>query len=56
MRQEYDLDREAIPTPARSFRCVNKPVLLIDEAQEMSPEVLSELRILCSADFDTTSL
>jgi type II secretory pathway predicted ATPase ExeA len=29
---------------------------LIDEAQEMSPEVLSELRILCSADFDTTSL
>lgn len=33
-----------------------KPVLLIDEAQEMSPEVLSELRILCSADFDTTSL
>jgi type II secretory pathway predicted ATPase ExeA len=33
-----------------------KPVLLIDEAQEMSPEVLSELRILASADFDATSL
>jgi type II secretory pathway predicted ATPase ExeA len=33
-----------------------KPVLLIDEAQEMDPEVLSELRILCSADFDATSL
>jgi len=33
-----------------------RPVLLIDEAQEMSPEVLSELRILASADFDTTSL
>jgi type II secretory pathway predicted ATPase ExeA len=33
-----------------------KPVLLIDEAQEMSPEVLGELRILCSSDFDTTSL
>ena len=33
-----------------------KPVLLIDEAQEMAPEVLSELRILSSADFDTTSL
>ena len=33
-----------------------KPVLLIDEAQEMDPEVLSELRILSSADFDTTSL
>jgi hypothetical protein len=30
-------------------------VLLIDEAQEMNPDVLSELRILASADFDTTS-
>lgn len=33
-----------------------KPVLLIDEAQEMAPQVLSELRILSSADFDATSL
>jgi type II secretory pathway predicted ATPase ExeA len=33
-----------------------KPVLLIDEAQEMASDVLSELRILSSADFDTTSL
>ena len=33
-----------------------KPVLLIDEAQEMEPSVLSELRILASADFDATSL
>ena len=33
-----------------------KPVLLVDEAQEMDPEVLSELRILSSADFDATSL
>ncbi len=33
-----------------------KPVLLIDEAQEMSPDVLGELRILASADFDATSL
>jgi general secretion pathway protein A len=33
-----------------------KPVLLIDEAQEMNPDVLSELRILSSADFDATSL
>jgi general secretion pathway protein A len=32
------------------------PVLLIDEAQEMSPDVLGELRILSSADFDATSL
>lgn len=33
-----------------------KPVLLVDEAQEMVPEVLNELRILSSADFDATSL
>ncbi len=33
-----------------------RPVLLVDEAQEMSPEVLWELRILSSADFDATSL
>jgi type II secretory pathway predicted ATPase ExeA len=33
-----------------------KPVLLIDEAQEMTPDVLSELRILSSADFDSTAL
>ena len=31
-------------------------MLLIDEAQEMSPDVLGELRILSSADFDATSL
>lgn len=33
-----------------------KPVLLIDEAQEMDGEVLGELRLLSSADFDATSL
>jgi type II secretory pathway predicted ATPase ExeA len=33
-----------------------KPVLLVDEAQEMAVEVLSELRLLSSADFDATSL
>lgn len=33
-----------------------KPVLLIDEAQEMTSDVLNELRILSSADFDATSL
>ncbi len=31
-------------------------MLLVDEAQEMVPEVLNELRILSSADFDATSL
>ena len=33
-----------------------KPVLLVDEAQQMEPDVLNELRILSSADFDATSL
>ena len=33
-----------------------KPLLLVDEAQEMSVEVLNELRILSSADFDARSL
>jgi len=33
-----------------------KPVLLVDEAQEMIPQVLSELRLLSSAEFDATSL
>ena len=33
-----------------------RPVLLVDEAQEMTREVLGELRILSSADFDATSL
>jgi len=46
--------RERWKTHVASTRV--KPVLLIDEAQEMDPNVLSELRILCSADFDATSL
>ena len=33
-----------------------RPVLLIDEAQEMSPQVLSELRILASTRFDSRSI
>jgi type II secretory pathway predicted ATPase ExeA len=33
-----------------------RPVLLVDEAQEMAGDVLAELRILSSADFDATSL
>jgi general secretion pathway protein A len=33
-----------------------KPVLLVNEAQQMAPEVLSELRFLSSADFDSTAL
>ena len=46
--------RERWKTHVASSRI--RPVLLIDEAQEMSPDVLSELRILSSADFDATSL
>jgi general secretion pathway protein A len=46
--------RERWKTHVASSRI--KPVLLIDEAQEMSPDVLGELRILSSADFDATSL
>lgn len=33
-----------------------RPVLLIDEAQEMSHPVLAELRILASADFDSRAI
>ena len=33
-----------------------RPVLLIDEAQEMAPAVLNELRLLASAQFDSRSL
>ena len=46
--------RERWKTHVASSRI--SPVLLIDEAQEMSPDVLGELRILSSADFDATSL
>ena len=46
--------RERWKTHVASSRI--KPVLLVDEAQEMASDVLSELRILSSADFDTTSL
>ena len=33
-----------------------RPVLLIDEAQEMNPKVLSELRLLSSMQFDSRTL
>ena len=35
---------------------LHRPLLLIDEAQQMHPVVLSELRLLASADFDSRSL
>lgn len=35
---------------------LTRPVLLIDEAQEVPPAVLNELRILSSADFDSRHL
>lgn len=46
--------RERWKTHVASSRI--KPVLLVDEAQAMDAEVLSELRLLSSADFDATSL
>jgi general secretion pathway protein A len=46
--------RERWKTHVASSRI--RPALLVDEAQEMAPEVLGELRILSSADFDATSL
>jgi general secretion pathway protein A len=46
--------RERWKTHVASSRI--RPVLLVDEAQEMTPEVLGELRILSSADFDAMSL
>lgn len=33
-----------------------RPVLIIDEAQEMQPTVLNELRLLCAADLDSRCL
>ena len=33
-----------------------RPVLFVDEAQEMDPRVLSELRLLASANFDSRSI
>lgn len=33
-----------------------RPVLLVDEAQEMAPRVLSELRLLASTNFDSRSI
>ena len=46
--------REQWLTHLGSTRC--RPVLLIDEAQEMAPPVLSELRLMASARFDSQSL
>lgn len=36
--------------------CLHRPVLLVDEAQEMNPSVFSELRLLSSADLDSRSI
>ena len=46
--------RERWFTHLESSRC--RPVLLIDEAQEMTPQVLSELRLLASSRFDSQPL
>ena len=46
--------RERWLSHLESSRC--RPVLLVDEAQEMTPQVLSELRLLASARFDSQPL
>ena len=46
--------RQTWLTHVDSTRC--RPVLLVDEAQEMPSAVLSELRLLASADFDSRSI
>lgn len=46
--------RETWAAQVEATRC--RPVLLIDEAQEVLPNVLAELRILASTDFDSRSL
>ena len=46
--------RERWLTHMQASRC--RAVLLVDEAQEMTPQVLSELRLLSSSSFDSQSL
>jgi len=46
--------RETWTARVEATRC--RPVLLVDEAQEIHPNVLAELRILASTDFDSRSL
>ena len=46
--------RERWLTHMESTHC--RAVLLVDEAQEMTPQVLSELRLLSSSSFDSQSL
>jgi general secretion pathway protein A len=46
--------RETWTAQLEATRC--RPVLLVDEAQEILPNVLAELRILASTDFDSRSL
>lgn len=46
--------RERWRTHTESTLC--RPLLIVDEAQEMHPRTLNELRFLCSADLDTRRL
>ncbi len=46
--------RETWTAQIEATRC--RPVILVDEAQEVLPNVLAELRILASTDFDSRSL
>jgi len=46
--------RHSWTSQMEASRC--RPVLLVDEAQELLPQVLAELRILTSTDFDSKNL
>jgi general secretion pathway protein A len=50
----FKILRQTWLTHVESTHC--RPVLLIDEAQEMPASVLAELRILASTDFDSRSI
>jgi general secretion pathway protein A len=50
----FKILRDSWRTHLEATHC--RPVLLIDEAQEVLPSVLAELRILASTDFDSRSL
>jgi type II secretory pathway predicted ATPase ExeA len=50
----FKILRDTWLTHVEATRC--RPVLLVDEAQEMHAGVLAELRILASTDFDSRSI
>ena len=54
VQQNFRALREKWLTHVQSTH--HRPVLVVDEAQEVSPPVLAEMRILASTDFDSRSI